>query len=84
MTEPKDMILPLLRELRDEMKTGFQSVDSRLGRVEERLIKIEAAQKSFRQAMTTDTLMSKIVLGDFEERLATLEQGVEIITSPKG
>lgn len=67
MTEPRDMIIPLLRETRDEMQAGFS-------RVEERLTRIEAGQKSLRNAMTSDTLFSKFIPGDFEERLALVDQ----------
>jgi hypothetical protein len=76
MTEPRDMIIPLLREMRDEMHAGFT-------RVEERLTRIEASQKSLRNAMTSDTLFSKFILGDFEERLALVEQRLGDLTPSK-
>ncbi len=71
------MIAPMLREMREEMRAGLASVNSRLASVEAGIVKIEAAQKAFRSAMTHDTLMSKFLLGDFEERLANLEAQVE-------
>ena len=45
MTEPADMIFPLLREMRSEMKSGFDSIAARLEAVEK-------AQNSFRQALS--------------------------------
>jgi hypothetical protein len=69
MSEPKDMIVPMLREMREEMR-AFRDETA------ERLEKIEAAQKSFRNAMTADTMMSKIVIGDFEERIVALEHEI--------
>jgi hypothetical protein len=45
-----------------------------------RLDKADAGLKSLRNAMTSDTLMSKFLLGDFEERLAILETKVERLT----
>jgi hypothetical protein len=51
------------------MATRFDQVDARL----------EAgakAQVSFRQALAGDSLMSKLVTGDFEERIEALEHRV--------
>lgn len=83
MSEPKDMVVRLLREMREEVRVGFQAVEGRFDRVEDRLNKIEAAQKSVRHALTTDTLMSKFLLGDFEERLAALEQRLDAVAPPR-
>ena len=50
MADPADMIVPLLREMRAEMKAGFDRVDGRFDIVERRLKKLEETQVSFRQA----------------------------------
>jgi hypothetical protein len=68
------MIIPLLQEMREEMRVGFAQVD-------ERLTRVEASLKSVRSAMTHDTMLSKFVLGEFEERLALVEQRLEQITT---
>jgi hypothetical protein len=83
MSEPKDMVVRLLRDMRDEIGAGFQAVDGRFDRVEDRQSKIDASQMSVRHAMTTDTLMSKFLLGDFDERLAALEQRLDTVAPPK-
>ncbi|MCY0095033.1 hypothetical protein [Hoeflea ulvae] len=77
MTEPKDMIIPMLkemraeaREVRTEMKDGFADVKRRLDTIEGR-------QKSFNNALTADTMMSRFVTGDFEERIGALEKKVD-------
>jgi len=77
MAEPKDMIVPMLQEIRKEMREGFSEVDKRFDKVDIRLEKIESAQKTFRQALTADTMMSKFITGDFEERIGALEKKVE-------
>ncbi len=74
--EPSDMIMPMLRELRGEMRESF-------ARVEQKLDKLESGQKTVRQALTADTLMSKFVTGDFEERIFELERKVEALTRAK-
>jgi hypothetical protein len=81
MTDPADMIVPLLREMRSENLTLHEQTqalveDKRLGGVEE-------AQKSFRQAMTADTLLSKLLTGEFEERIEALENRVRELEGHK-
>ncbi|OQP87981.1 hypothetical protein BTR14_00370 [Rhizobium rhizosphaerae] len=74
--EPESLILPLLREIRGEIgKTS-----ERLEEVERKLDKLESGQKTIRQALTADTMMSKFVTGDFEERIFELERKVEALT----
>ena len=43
--DPKDVIMPMLREMRAEMRQQFQDVKDRLD-------KLESRQKTVRQALT--------------------------------
>ncbi len=83
MSEPKDMILPLLRDLREQIGAIDAKLDRHQAENAVRFNKIDASHKGLRQAMTTDTLMSKFLLGDFEERLAQLEQRLDSLAVPK-
>ena len=74
--EPGDMILPMLREMRKETQEGFASVNQRLDKLEE-------GQKNFRNALSADSLLSKFVIGDFEERLAALERRFDDLMKAK-
>lgn len=74
MAEPEVMIMPMLREMRSENKAFHEATAERLALVESRLKKIEDAQVSYRQALTADSLMSKLITGEFEERIETLER----------
>ena len=76
MPEPKDLVVPILREMRKEMGERFDGVD-------ERLEKIDSAQKSFRNALTADTMMSKFITGDFEERIEALEKKVDSLSKAR-
>jgi polyhydroxyalkanoate synthesis regulator phasin len=76
MADPIDMIMPMLREMRAENEARHGEVLSRFERVERRLDKLEDAQRSFKNALSADTLMSKLVTGDFEERIEALEAKV--------
>jgi hypothetical protein len=68
------MIMPMLREMRAEISARFDGVERRLDAVDRRFEKLEADYKTFHQAMTADTLLSKLVTGEFEERIPTLER----------
>jgi len=72
MPEPSDMIMPMLREMRSESQAEFAGVKKSLDRIEGR-------QKSFSQALAGDSLMSKMLIGDYEERIEALEAKVRAL-----
>jgi polyhydroxyalkanoate synthesis regulator phasin len=76
MAEPDDMILPLLREMRAENATLHEQTRELIKELDRRLGAVEGAQRSYRQALTADTLMSKLLTGEFEERIEALEKKV--------
>ena len=69
MSEPKDMIIPMLREMRKEINERFDEVNGRL-------TSLEVGQKSIRHALNADTMMSRMLVGEFEERIEALEKEV--------
>jgi hypothetical protein len=69
--EPADMIMPMLREMRGEMREMRSEIHEQLVEVRQRLDKLESGQKTIRQALAADTMMSKFVTGDFEERISS-------------
>ena len=69
--EPVDMIMPMLREMHE--------IRGELGAVKQQLHKLEIGQKSIRNALTADTMLSKFMTGDFEERISELESKVETL-----
>lgn len=77
--ESLEMIMPMLRELRGEMREMRGDIQG----VKQQLDKLESGQKTIRQALTADTMMSKFVTGDFEERIFELERKVEALTKAK-
>ncbi|WP_415914831.1 hypothetical protein [Rhodopseudomonas palustris] len=70
------MIIPLLREMRSEVAALRDHMDARFD-------VMESAQKSFKHALTADTLMSKLITGEFEERIVALEKKVRDLESQK-
>ena len=76
MASSSDMIIPLLREMRQEMKSGFDQVDARLDKMDESLV-------TFRHALSADSLLSKIVIGEYEERLSAIEKRLSDLETHK-
>lgn len=76
MADMIDIIPTMLREMRAEIKEGFAGVNRRLEA-------LEAAQKSFRHALTADSLLSKLVTGEFQQRIEALEEKVERLETGK-
>ena len=73
MADPEDMIVPMLREMPAESERRHGEVLARFDVVEGRLPKLEDAQASFKQALTSDTLLSRLV-GEFEQRIEAPER----------
>jgi hypothetical protein len=84
MPEPKDLAMPMLREMRKAIDERFDGVDTQFKGVNQRLEKIEAAQKSYRNALTADTMLSKFITGDFEEGIEALEKRMDsLLEAPR-
>lgn len=77
MADTVDMIIPLLREMRAENAARHGEVLGRFELVERRLKALEEAQVSFKQALTADSLLSRLVTGEFEQRIETLERKMQ-------
>ena len=74
MSEPVDMILPLLRDIRADIAASDNKADRRHELLLARLDKLEDQQRSYKQALSADSLLSKLVTGEFEERIEALER----------
>ena len=73
MADPVEMIIPLLREMRAENAALHEQTRALIQALDKRLGAVESAQKSYRHALSADTLLSRLVTGEFEERIETLE-----------
>ncbi len=76
MADPEDMIMPMLRTIREDIRQVREETSAEFAKVDQRLRKIESAQHSFKHALNADTLMSKLVTGEFESRIEALEEEV--------
>jgi len=77
MKEPKDMVLPTLEEM-------WAEIAALRARMEERFDENDKAHKSFQHALSADTLMSRLLTGEFEERIEKLEKYGERIERLEG
>lgn len=83
MTDPADMIVPLLREMRAENLAQHEQTRALIAALDKRLGGVEDSQRSYRQALTADSLLSKLVTGEFEERIEALENKVKELEAHK-
>ena len=83
MTDPADMIVPLLRETGAENLAQHEQTRALVMALDKRLGGVEETQRSFRQALTADTLLSKLVTGEFEEPIEALENKVQELEGHK-
>lgn len=66
MSEPQDMIMPMLREMQAEVSAFREDTISRLKA-------LESGQKNLRSAIAGETVLSRILVGEYEERINALE-----------
>ena len=74
MTEPQDMIVPLLREMRTEMQTNFSDVRRRFEAVDARFDKLERRFDNLREAMNGESVLGRYAAAEVEERLEAIEK----------
>jgi hypothetical protein len=90
MPEPTDMIMPMLREMREETRRGFnemreetrQGFDemrSRFDEVDARLRAVERLVKAQREAFEGESILGRYAAKEVEERLSALERKVEAL-----
>jgi hypothetical protein len=84
MPEPTDMIMPMLREMRDETRQGFADLRSKMGSrfdgLDARLRAVERLVKAQREAsFEGESILGRYAAKQVEERLSALERKVEAL-----
>ncbi|MEL6059587.1 MULTISPECIES: hypothetical protein [unclassified Methylobacterium] len=74
MAEPQDMILPLLKEMRAEMRAGFEHVDRKLEEHDARFDKLERRFDNLREAVNGESVLGRYAAAEVEERLEAIEK----------
>ncbi|MDN2583417.1 hypothetical protein [Aquibium sp. ELW1220] len=70
MAEPADMILPLLREIQGEIASFRKEAADRFAA-------LESGQRNIRSALAADTVLGRMLIGEYEERIGSLERKVD-------
>ena len=81
MAEPTDMILPLLREMRTEMKDRFDNIDRKLAQHDEQFEKIERRFGNIREAINGESVLGRYAAAEVEERLEAIEKRLATLES---
>ena len=81
MAEPQDMIMPMLREMREEVRQFRSEAAGNFSDVRNDIASLKDKYKSQYAAMVADTFMSKLITGDFEIRLEALEAELKALKS---
>lgn len=86
MPEPTDMIMPMMREMREETRRGFsemrarfEGVDGKLDGLDARLRAVEKIVKAQREAFEGESILGRYAVREVEERLSALERKVEAL-----
>jgi hypothetical protein len=87
MPEPTDMIMPMLREMRDETRQGFADLRgemrSRFDEVEAGLRAVERLVKAQREAFEGESILGRYADKEVDERPTALERRVEALEARK-
>lgn len=84
MAEPQDMILPLLRELRTEVRSGFDRMDRRFAEHDARFDKLEKRFDNLRQAVYGESVLGRYAAAEVEDRLEAIEKRLEALAAFEG
>ncbi|MGU3419601.1 hypothetical protein [Methylobacterium sp. yr668] len=74
MAEPQDLIVPLLREMRAEMKAGFERIDRKLEVDGVRFDRLERRFDNLREAVNGESVLGRYAAAEVEERLEAIEK----------
>ncbi|GJE69751.1 hypothetical protein [Methylorubrum podarium] len=81
MADPQDMILPLLRELRTEVQSGFNRMDRKFAEHDARFDKLEKRFDNLRQAMNGESVLGRYAAAEVEQRLEAIEKRLEALAT---
>ncbi len=74
MTDPDNLVLTLLREIRAEMNTRFSDLGSKLNQFDERFDRLEKKVENVRQAMHGESLLARYAVAEVDERFEEIEK----------
>lgn len=79
MAEPKDMILPLLKEIRKEQRQMAEALAAGFAKADKRFDKLEGRFDNLRQAVAGESVLGRYAAAEVEERLEKLEKRLAVL-----
>jgi hypothetical protein len=79
MAEPKDMILPMLKELRDEMRGGFRELRDGQSAIVKRMEKLEGRFDNLREAGNGESILGRYAVVEVETRPDAIEKRLKAL-----
>jgi phage shock protein A len=76
MAEPKDMIMPMLIEMREEMRKAFDHVEKRFLNMDKRFDRVEKRLDAQKDAFAGESILGRYAAKEVDDRLAALERDV--------
>jgi N12 class adenine-specific DNA methylase len=73
MVEPTDITVTILREMREEMRESFRSLDGRMDRIDARMDALETRMDSLEAGLHGVQIVLVTAIGTFDQRIRTLE-----------
>jgi chaperonin cofactor prefoldin len=74
MADPKDMILPMLREIREDMRSGFKELRDGQATIAKRMEKLEGRFDNLREAVNGESILGRYAVAEVETRLEAIEK----------
>ncbi len=74
MADAKDMSLPMLKELREEMRGGFKELRDGQSVIAKRMEKLEGRFENLRDAVNRESILGRYAVAEVENRLDAIEK----------
>jgi hypothetical protein len=74
MADPKDMILPMLREIREEQRLMKRDMDAGFKAVSARFERLEGRFDNLREAVNGESILGRYAVAEVETRLEAIEK----------
>jgi polyhydroxyalkanoate synthesis regulator phasin len=83
MAEPESMIVPMLRDMRTEIKRLSDDMGRQFKHVDQRFDKVESRLENVRQAGIGESVLGRYAAAEVEERLEQIEKRLSALEGKK-
>ncbi|WP_020185479.1 hypothetical protein [Methylopila sp. 73B] len=83
MAEPDNLVLTLLRELRNDMNARFDAIGARFDEVDGQFAAQDKKLEAIREALKSETILGRYVVNGVDDRLEAIEKRLEALEAVK-